>query len=77
MYKKPQILIHNGNLDFKLLSKLNITSHDLREAMREQVVEHFPEVKKLAMLEMDGNNSIISGEKNLLLTYFIRLKRSK
>ena len=52
MQEKPEILIHNGNLDFKNLSKLNITSDELREAMREHGVEHFSEVK-LAMLEID------------------------
>ena len=76
MQEKPEILIHNGTLDFKSLSKLNITSDELREAMREHGVEHFSEVK-LAMLEIDGNISIISGEKNLRQTHYKRLKRSK
>lgn len=76
MQEKPEILIHNGKLDFKLLSKLNITSDELREAMREHGVEHFSDVK-LAKLEIDGNISIISGEKNLRQTHYKRLKRSK
>jgi uncharacterized membrane protein YcaP (DUF421 family) len=76
MQEKPEILIHNGTLDFKSLSKLNITSDELREAMREHGVEHFSEVK-LAMLEIDGNISIISGEKNLRQTHYKRLKRTK
>lgn len=76
MQEKPEILIHNGTLDFKSLSKLNITSDELREAMREHGVEDFSEVK-LAMLEIDGNISIISGEKNLRQTHYKRLKRSK
>lgn len=76
MQEKPEILIHNGKLDFKSLSKLNITSDELREAMREHGVEHFSDVK-LAMLEIDGNISIISGEKNLRQTHYKRLKRSK
>jgi uncharacterized membrane protein YcaP (DUF421 family) len=46
------------------LSKLNISSYELQEAMREHGVENFSQVK-LAMLEIDGNISIISGE-NLL-----------
>ncbi len=62
MQEKPEILIHNGKLDFKSLSKLNITSDELREASREHGVEHFSDVK-LAMLEIDGNISTISGEK--------------
>lgn len=71
MQQKPEILIHDGNLDFKILSKLNITSDELKEAMREHGVEHFKEVK-LAMLEIDGNISIISGEKNLKQTHYKR-----
>ena len=76
MHEKPEILIHDGKLDFKSLSKLNITSEELQEAIREHGVEHFSDVK-LAMLEIDGNISIISGEKNLRQTHYKRLKRSK
>ena len=76
MQEKPEILIHEGKIDFKALSKLNITSDELQEAMREHGVEYFTEVK-LAMLEIDGNISIISGEKNLRQTHFKRLKRTK
>jgi len=76
MQDKPEILIHDGNLDFKALSKLNISSDELQEAMREHGVEHFKEVK-LAMLEIDGNISIISGEKNLRQTHFKRRRTHK
>ncbi|POY39520.1 DUF421 domain-containing protein [Flavobacterium alvei] len=76
MQDKPEILIHEGKLDFKTLSKLNITSEELQEAIREHGVEHFSDVK-LAMLEIDGNISIISGQKNLRQTHYKRLKRSK
>jgi uncharacterized membrane protein YcaP (DUF421 family) len=69
--EKPEILIHNGILEFKTLSKLNITSDELREAMREHGVENFKDVK-LAMLEIDGNISIISGDKNLQQTHHKR-----
>jgi len=71
LQEKPEILIHNGNLDFKILSKLNITSDELREAMREHGVAYFKDVK-LAMLEIDGNISIITGETNLLQTHHKR-----
>ena len=71
MQEKPEILIHNGNLDFKILSKLNITSDELKEAMREHGVEYFKDVK-LAMLEIDGNISIISESENLKQTYHKR-----
>ena len=76
MQEKPEILIHDGKMDFKNLSKLNITHDELKEAIREHGVEHFSEVK-LAMLEIDGNISIISGEKNLRQTHYKRMKRTK
>ena len=71
LQEKPEILIHNGTLEFQTLSKLNITSDELREAMREHGVENFKDVK-LAMLEIDGNISIISGDKNLRQTHHKR-----
>lgn len=64
LQEKPEILIHDGKLDFKTLSKLNITSEELKEAIREHGVEYFDQVK-LAILEVDGNISIISGETHL------------
>ena len=76
MQEKPEILIHNGVLDFKSLSKLNITNDELKEAMREHGVEYFADVK-LAMLEIDGNISIISGDKNLKQTHFKRKHNRK
>lgn len=76
MLEKPEILIHNGTLDFKNLSKLDITSDELKEAMREHGIEYFKDVK-LAMLEIDGNISIISGENNLKQTHYKRRKNHK
>jgi uncharacterized membrane protein YcaP (DUF421 family) len=76
MLEKPEILIHNGSIDFKSLSKLNITSDELKEAMREHGVEYYKDVK-LAMLEIDGNISIISGDKNLKQTHYKRRKNHK
>jgi uncharacterized membrane protein YcaP (DUF421 family) len=76
MQEKPEILIHNGNIDFKILSKLNITSDELKEAMREHGIENFADVK-LAMLEIDGNISIISGDKNLKQTHYKRKHNHK
>ena len=37
--------------------------------MREYIIEHFSDVKS-AMLEINGNISIISGEKNLRQTHY-------
>mgnify|MGYP003611197801 CR=1 FL=1 len=76
MQEKPEILIHNGQMYFKILSKLNITSDELKEAMREHGVEYFKDVK-LAMLEIDGNISIISGENNLRQTHYKRRRIHK
>ena len=76
MLEKPEILIHNGTLDFKNLSKLDISSDELKEAMREHGVEYFKDVK-LAMLEIDGNISIITGDKNLKQTHYKRRKNRK
>ncbi len=76
MLEKPEILIHNGILDFKSLGKLNISNDELKEAMREHGVEHFADVK-LAMLEIDGNISIISGDKNMRQTHYKRRKNHK
>lgn len=69
--EKPEILIHNGIVEFKTLSKLGITSDELQEAMREHGVEHYNEVK-LAMMEIDGNISIISGNEAVKQTYHKR-----
>ncbi|PZX93140.1 DUF421 domain-containing protein [Flavobacterium aquariorum] len=76
MLEKPEILIHSGTLDFKNLSKLDITSDELKEAMREHGVENFKDVK-LAMLEIDGNISIITGENTLKQTHYKRRKNRK
>ena len=65
---KPQILIHNGKAEFETLAKLGITADELQEAMREHGVEYYKDVK-LAMLEIDGNISIISGEVQLKQTH--------
>ena len=68
---KPEILIHDGTIDFKALAKLQITSQELEEAIREHGVETYKEVK-LAMMEIDGNISVISGDKTLKQTHHKR-----
>lgn len=68
---KPEILIHNGIVEFKTLAKLEITSPELEEVIREHGVTHFNEVK-LAMMEIDGNISVISGDKTLIQTHHKR-----
>lgn len=73
---KPEILIHDGKLEFKTLSKLDITNDELQEAMREHGVAHFFEVK-LAMLEIDGTISIISKDSTLNQTHYKRKHNRK
>jgi len=69
--EKPGILIHNGKTEFKTLARLGITSEELEEAMREHGIEYYKDVK-LAMFEIDGNISIISGNENLKQTHHKR-----
>lgn len=68
---KPEILVHNGKIEFKTLSKLGITSDELQEAMREHGIEFYNEIR-LAMLEIDGNISIISGNETIKQTHHKR-----
>jgi uncharacterized membrane protein YcaP (DUF421 family) len=72
----PEILIHNGNLDFAKLSKLGITNEELQEAIREHGIEKYKDVK-LAIMEADGNISIISGDKQLKQTQYKRKRKHK
>ena len=69
--QKPEILIHDGLIDFKILAKLEITSNELEEVIREHGVEHYKNVK-LAMMEIDGNISIISNELKEIQTFHKR-----
>ncbi|WP_162128111.1 DUF421 domain-containing protein [Flavobacterium phycosphaerae] len=68
---KPEILVHNGKIYFKSLAKLGITSEELQEAMREHGVEFYKDVK-LAMFEIDGSISIISGDSHIKQTHHKR-----
>ena len=74
--EKPEILIHNGKLDFEKLAKLDITDDELREAMREHGVEKFKDVK-LAIFEVDGNISIITGTDTLKQSHYKRKRKQK
>jgi len=73
--EKPEILIHDGIIDFKVLSKLDITSDELDEVIREHGVENFKKVK-LAMLEINGSISVISGDQNLIQTKHKRIHKT-
>lgn len=73
--EKPEILIHDGKIEFKTLSKLGITSDELDEVIREHGVENYKHVK-LAMLEINGSISIISGDENLKQTKHKRIHKT-
>ncbi len=64
---KPEILIHDGKTDYKALAKLGISSEEMEQAIREHGIEYYKDVK-LAMFEIDGNISIISGKDELKQT---------
>lgn len=73
--EKPEILIHDGKIEFKTLSKLGITSDELDEVIREHGVENYKHVK-LAMLEINGSISVISGDENLIQTKHKRIHKT-
>jgi uncharacterized membrane protein YcaP (DUF421 family) len=74
---KPEVIIHDGILDFKTLSRLDISHEELKEAAREHGLEHLTDIK-LAMLEIDGTISVISGDKKeLKQTHFKRKHNHK
>lgn len=74
--EKPVVLIHDGKADYKALAQLNISSDELHEAIREHGLEHYTEVK-LALLEIDGNISVISGQNQLKQTHYKRRHNRK
>lgn len=76
LQQKPEVLVHNGAIDFKTLARLGITSDEMLEAMHEHGVEYYKDVK-YAFLEIDGNISIISGNENLKQTHYKRRRNHK
>ena len=62
---KPTILVHNGKVDIEHMHTIRMTLDELEEAVREHGVESYKEVK-LAILEVDGNVSVISGNDDKL-----------
>lgn len=70
---EPIILIRDGILDKEALNKAEITVDELQESVREHGVETIEKVK-LAVLEVDGNISVISSD-NTNQTNFSRHKR--
>ena len=62
---KPVILVSDGKVDITNLHKENIGFDELEEAIREHGIASYKEVR-LAILEVDGNISVISGEPDKL-----------
>ncbi|MBP7173567.1 MAG: DUF421 domain-containing protein [Cloacibacterium sp.] len=70
---KPEILIKDGIADFEKLEKVQISIDELLESIREHGVDSVKHVK-LAILEVDGNISVVSLDQNGQ-TNFSRHKR--
>jgi len=58
---EPMLLIYNGNINHKNMSKAKITNEELMEALREHGATTIEDIN-LAVLEVDGNISILSEE---------------
>lgn len=58
---EPVLLIHNGKVNTENLKSQELTIEELQTAIREHSVESIKDVK-LAMIEPDGNISIISND---------------
>ena len=62
---KPVILVSEGKVDVKNLHDENIGLDELEEAIREHGIESYKKVR-LAILEVDGNISVISEDSGIL-----------
>jgi len=71
---EPVVLICDGKEDEVNLKKMKITHAELSESIREHGVLN-PEMVKLALLEVDGNISIISLENNRVHRTYHKRKR--
>jgi uncharacterized membrane protein YcaP (DUF421 family) len=58
---EPLMLIYQGRLNHKNMSRAKITGDEIHEAVREHGVSRMEDVD-LAVLEVDGNISILSNE---------------
>jgi uncharacterized membrane protein YcaP (DUF421 family) len=74
---KPVILIHDGKIDTENLHTQRLTMDELEQAIREHGIEDYKHVK-LAIFEVDGSISVVSGEENhLKRTHFKRKRKQK
>ncbi|MDD5405758.1 MAG: DUF421 domain-containing protein [Sulfurovaceae bacterium] len=65
---EPIVLVKDGIKDPKAIKEAEITTDELKESIREHGIEKISDVK-LAILEVDGNISIISIDKNQQTKY--------
>ena len=74
---KPVILVYHGKIDVSNLHLERISMDELEEAIREHGIASYKDVK-LAILEVDGNISVISGENsNLRHSQYKHRRKSK
>ena len=71
---EPVTLIYNGKILEKNLKDVLLTTDELNSAVREHGVENISDVK-LAIMEVDGNISVISGDDNQLKRTQYKRKR--
>lgn len=69
----PYVLIRDGKVFDDMLRKVEISKDELEESVHEHGVENFEDVK-LAVLEVDGNISVVSSDANGS-THFTRHKK--
>nr|WP_317132176.1 YetF domain-containing protein [Chryseobacterium sp. SNU WT5] len=70
----PEILIKDGVIDNVKMKQQQVSFDELEEAVREHGVEKMEQVR-LAVLEVDGNISIVSMDKESNSTSFTRHRR--
>lgn len=62
---KPVILVYQGKIDIAHLHQESISMDELEEAIREHGIDSYKNVK-LAILEVDGNISVVASEPDKL-----------
>ncbi len=70
---QPHILVKDGKVFTDVLKKVQISEDELEESIHEHSIETVAEVK-LAILEVDGNISVISIDKDSHQTHYSRHK---
>jgi uncharacterized membrane protein YcaP (DUF421 family) len=74
MEEDPVILVKDGVVDHAALNRVKISTDELDESVREHGLETCKNVK-LAILEVDGNISVVSQDHDSGQTQYSRIKR--